>query len=198
MKLFDKVEPVFNIDEEDNILLKSIDFKLSEIKVTDKQKRKYMVTKSKVRSIHSSLSIEANSLSLFDVENISENKSVLGKKDEVQEVKNAIETYNHINEFDYKSENDFLKAQQIMMKYFDDDNNGGYRNHGEGIKKEDKIVYMAPDSVLVPGLMKSLFQYVNNSDLNLVLLSSIFHYCFVSIHPFTEENEPLVNNKLLC
>ena len=146
-----------------------------------------MVTKSKVRSIHSSLSIEANSLSLFDVENISENKSVLGKKDEVQEVKNAIEAYNHINEFDYKSEKDFLKAHQIMMKYFDGDN-GGYRNHGEGIKKEDKIVYMAPDSVLVSGLMKSLFQYINNSDLNLILLSSIFHYYFVAIHPFTDGN----------
>ena len=187
MKLFDIVEPVFNIDEEDNELLKNIDFKLSEIKVTDKQKRKYMVTKSKVRSIHSSLSIEANSLSLFDVENISENKSVFGKKDEVQEVKNAIEAYNHINEFDYKCENDFLKAHQIMMNYFDDDN-GGYRNHGEGIKKEDKIVYMAPDSVLVPELMKSLFQYVNNSDLNLILLSSVFHYYFVAIHPFTDGN----------
>ena len=86
MKLFDIVEPVFNIDEEDIELLKRIDSKLSEIKVNDKQKRKYMVTKSKVRSIHSSLSIEANSLSLFDVENISENKSVLGNKDEVQEV----------------------------------------------------------------------------------------------------------------
>ena len=187
MKLFDKVEPIFNIDEETNKLLISIDFKLSEIKVTDIQKRKYMVTKSKVRSIHSSLSIEANSLSLFDVENISENKSVLGKKDEVQEVKNAIEAYNHINEFDYKSEKDFLKAHQIMMKYFDGDN-GGYRNHGEGIKKEDKIVYMAPDSVLVSGLMKSLFQYINNSDLNLILLSSIFHYYFVAIHPFTDGN----------
>ena len=187
MKLFDKVEPVFNIDEEDNELLKSIDSKLSEIKVTDKQKRKYMIAKSKVRSIHSSLSIEANSLSLFDVENISENKSVLGKKDEVQEVKNAIEAYNHINEFDYKSEKDFFKVHQIMMKYFDDDN-GGYRNHGEGIKKEDKIVYMAPDSVLVPVLMKSLFQYINNSDLNLIILSSIFHYYFVSIHPYTDGN----------
>ena len=122
----------------------------------------------------------AYSLSLFDVENISENKNILGKKDDVQEVKNAIEAYNHINEFDYKSEKDFLKAHQIMMKYFDDDN-GSYRNHGEGIKKEDKIVYMAPDSVLVPGLMKSLFQYIKNSDLNLIILSSIFHYYFSNI-----------------
>ena len=187
MKLFDKIEPVFNIDDEINELINSIDLKLNEIKITDKQKRKYMISKSKVRSIHSSLSIEANSLSLFDVENISKNKNILGKKDEVQEVKNAIEAYNHINEFDYKSENDFLKVHQIMMKYFDDDN-GGYRNHGEGIKKEGKIVYKAPDSILVPTLMKSLFDYIGNNNLNLILLSSIFHYYFVAIHPFTDGN----------
>ena len=187
MKLFDKVEPVFNIDDEITRLLNNIDSMLNDIKITDKQKRKYMISKSKVRSIHSSLSIEANSLSLFDVENISKNKNILGKKDEVQEVKNAIEAYNHINEFDYKSENDFLKVHQIMMKYFDDDN-GGYRNHGEGIKKEGKIVYKAPDSILVPTLMKSLFDYIGNNNLNLILLSSIFHYYFVAIHPFTDGN----------
>ena len=187
MKLFDKIEPVFNIDDEINELINSIDLKLNEIKITDKQKRKYMISKSKVRSIHSSLSIEANSLSLFDVESISENKNILGKKDEVQEVKNAIEAYNHIHEFDYKSENNFLKAHQIMMKYFDDDN-GGYRNHGEGIKKEGKVIYRAPDSILVPSLMNSLFDYIFNSDLNLILLSSIFHYYFVAIHPFTDGN----------
>ena len=58
MKLFDKVDPVFNIDDEMNFLIKEIDKKLNEIKINDKQKRKYMVSKSKVRSIHSSLSIE--------------------------------------------------------------------------------------------------------------------------------------------
>ena len=73
------------------------------------------------------------------------------------------------------------------MKYFDDDN-GGYRNHGEGIKKDGKIIYMAPDSILVPSLMKSLFDYINNSKLNLILLACIFHYYFVSIHPFTDGN----------
>ena len=46
----------------------------------NKQKRKNMVTKSKVRSIHSSLAIEANSLSLFDVENISQHKQIIKKK----------------------------------------------------------------------------------------------------------------------
>ena len=187
MKLFDRIEPIFNVDDEMNFLINEIDKKLNEIKINDKQKRKYMVSKSKVRSIHSSLSIEANSLPLFAVENISYDKPVLGRMDEVQEVKNAIEVYNNIDKYDYKSEIDFLNAHKIMMRYFEDDN-GGYRNHGEGIKKNDEIIYMAPESILVPSLMKSLFEYINNSRLNLLLLSSIFHYYFVAIHPFSDGN----------
>lgn len=187
MKLFNKINPVFYIDNEMATILKEIDNKLNDIEINDKQKRKYMISKSKVRSIHSSLAIEANSLSLFDVENITENKQVIGKKDEVQEVKNAIEVYNHINEYNYKNENDLLKVHQLMMKYFDEDN-GSYRNHGEGVKRNNEIIYMAPESILVPTLMKSLFEYINNSDLNSIILAAVFHYYFVSIHPFSDGN----------
>ena len=187
MNLFDKVKPVFNIDDEMNELLAYINFKLNEIKITDKQKRKYMVTKSKVRSIHSSLAIEANSLSLFDVENIIEHKQIIGKRDEIQEVKNAIEAYDRINDYDYKNEKDFIEVHGLMMKYFDEDN-GSYRNHGEGVEKDGKVIYMAPESLLVPSLMKSLFKFVKESDINIILLSAIFHYYFVAIHPFSDGN----------
>ena len=187
MNLFDKIEPKYHINDEMNNILEEINNKLNNLEINDKQKRKYMVSKSKVRSIHSSLAIEANSLSLFDVENISDNKPVFGKKDEVQEVKNAIEAYNHINEYNYKNEKDLLNAHQIMMKYFDEDN-GKYRNHGEGVKRENEIIYMAPESILVPSLMKSLFEYINNNDLNIIIMSAIFHYYFVAIHPFSDGN----------
>ena len=187
MNLFDIVNPVFNMDEEINELLVNIDSKLDDIKITDKQKRKYMVTKSKVRSIHSSLAIEANSLSLFDVENILEHKQIIGKRDEVQEVKNAIEAYDKINNYNYKSEKDCIEVHGLMMKYFDEDK-GSYRNHGEGVEKNGKVIYMAPESILVPSLMKSLFEFINNSDINLILLSAIFHYYFVAIHPFSDGN----------
>ena len=187
MNLFDKIKPIFHIDDEMKKIIEEIDNKLNTIEINDRQKRKYMISKSKVRSIHSSLAIEANSLSLFDVENISENKQVIGKKDEVQEVKNAIEVYNHINEYDYKSEKDLLEVHRLMMKYFDEDN-GSYRNHGEGIKRNNEIIYMAPESILVPTLMKSLFDVINNSDLNNIILSAVFHYYFVSIHPFSDGN----------
>ena len=187
INLFDKVNPIFNIDEKMNELLNNINLKLNDIKITDKQKRKYMITKSKVRSIHSSLAIEANSLSLFDVENISEHKQIIGKRDEIQEVKNAIEAYDKINDYDYKSERDFIEVHGLMMKYFDEDN-GGYRNHGEGVEKDGKVIYMAPESLLVPSLMKSLFEFIKNSDMNIILLSAIFHYYFVAIHPFSDGN----------
>ena len=187
MNLFDEIKPIYYIDNEMDNILNAINEKLKYININDKQKRKYMISKSKVRSIHSSLAIEANSLSLFDVENISNNKQVFGKKDEVQEVKNAIEVYNKINNYNYKSENDLKKVHGLMMKYFDEDN-GNYRNHGEGIKRKDEIIYMAPESILVPSLMKSLFKYINNSDLNIIILSAIFHYYFVTIHPFSDGN----------
>lgn len=100
--------------------------------------KKNFQIKSRVRSIHSSLAIEANSLSLESVENIIDNKLVLGDRKEIQEVKNANELYEHIDDYNPKSESDFLKAHTLMMKYFDDDN-GFYRDHGEGVKKEIKL-----------------------------------------------------------
>lgn len=188
MKSYDKIKPIFNIDSNMKDLLSEIDIKLNNLKITDSQKRKNMVIKSKVRSIHSSLAIEANTLSLFDVVNISNKKHVIGKRNEIQEVKNAIEAYSKINSFNYKSEEDCIKVHQLMMKYFNEDNDG-YRNHGEGVKKDGVIIYMAPESILVPSLMKSLFDFINkNDDINIIILSAIFHYYFVFIHPFSDGN----------
>lgn len=187
MKIFDRIEPIFNLDKEIKKEIDSINNKLKGIKINDRQKRKYIVSKSKVRSVHSSLSIEANSLSLFDVESVASNEEVFGKKDDIQEVKNAIVLYSSINKYNYKSESDFLKAKNIMMKYFDRDN-GGYRNHGEGIKRDNQIIYVAPESIMVPSLMKSLFDYIDRSDINLLVLAAVFHYYFVAIHPLSDGN----------
>ena len=144
---------------------------------------------NRIKSIHSSLAIEANSLSLNSVEKIIDDKLVLGDRKEIQEVKNANELYEHIDEYNWKSEEDFLKAHTLLMKYFEDDN-GYYRNHGEAIKKGNEIVYTAPESILVPSLMKSLFKFINDNEnkIHPLILSSIFHYYFVSIHPFSDGN----------
>lgn len=189
MKSIDTIKPVFYITEDNKKIIREIENKLNLIVMDDNDKKRKLKVKSKVRSIHSSLAIEANSLSLESVESIVDNKMVLGDRKEIQEVKNANELYEHINEYNWKNESDFIKAHTLMMKYFDDDN-GFYRNHGEGVKKGNEITYTAPQSLLVPSLMKSLFKFMieNENEIHPLILSSIFHYYFVYIHPFSDGN----------
>ena len=61
------------------------------------------------------------------------------------------------------------------MKYFEDDN--GYRNHGEGVKKGNKIIFKAPEPILIPLLMKGLFEYIKSEENNLfpLIIAGIFH-----------------------
>lgn len=189
MNNVDEIKPIFNINEEEKSLIQTIEKKLKEINIDDTNRKNIMRKKSRIISVYSSLAIEANSLSLEEVSKIIEEKPVLGKRREIQEVKNANELYERINEFNWRSEIDFLKTHLIMMKYFEDDN-GGYRNHGEGIKSGNKVIFTAPNSILVNSLMKSLFKYINDNEnkIHPLVLVSIFHYYFVYIHPFTDGN----------
>lgn len=188
MIYIEDIKPIYNISKENEITINKIEDSLKLLNIDDNNKRRNLDTKSKVRSIHSSLAIENNSLSIEAVENIIENRTVLGSRKEVQEVKNAIQLYENIKEYNWKDEQDFLKAHQVMMKYFD--GSGTYRTHGEGIQKGDKIIYSAPHSLFVPDLMKSLFKFLNNNEnkIHPLILSSIFHYYFVTIHPFSDGN----------
>ena len=72
--------------------------------------------KNQIRTIHSSLAIENNTLSLKQVTDIVDGKHVLGAPDEIQEVKNAIEAYRLMPELDAFKEKDLLKAHGLMMK----------------------------------------------------------------------------------
>lgn len=189
MENIDTIKPIFYITEENKNIISEIENKLDLIIIDENNKKRKLKVKSKVRSIHYSLAIESNSLPLESVESIIDDKMVLGNRKEIQEVKNANELYEHMNEYNWKDENDFLKAHALIMKYFDDDN-GYYRNLGEGVKKGNKIIYSAPHSLLVPSLMKSLFNFIieNEDKIHPLILSSIFHYYFVYIHPFSDGN----------
>lgn len=166
-----------------------IENKLAKLNVPDEVKRKNLILKSKVRSVKSSLAIENINVPVENVERIDNNKRVLDDKSDVIAVKNALNLYNNTNEYNYLSEADLIKAHSVLMKYFEDDNDS-YRNHGEGVKDGDDIIFIAPDSILVPSLMKNLFEFLNknNGKIHPIILSAIFHYYLVYIHPFTDGN----------
>ena len=156
---------------------------------------------NKIKSIHSSLAIEANSLSLNQVKDVIEGKVVLGPLKEIQEVKNAYNAYSNITNFDGYSEQDLLKAHFLLTNSVCD-LPGKYRNHGEGVFDGSKVIFVAPPHDLVPSLMKDLFKWLKNDEETPMLIKScIFHYEFVFIHPFSDGNGRLARlwqNILLC
>ena len=143
---------------------------------------------NQIKSIHSSLAIEANSLSLNQVKDVISGKLVVGPQKEIQEVKNAYNAYSNIHTFDCYNESDLLKAHG-MLTHLIDNSSGKYRNHAEGVFDGDKVIFIAPPEDLVPSLMKDLFEWLkNDNDTPLLIKSCIFHYEFVFIHPFGDGN----------
>ena len=145
--------------------------------------------KSRIRSIHSSLAIENNQLSLFQVEDVINGKPVIGEQKDIQEVKNAYIAYEQIDKVDPYSVEDLKKIHGILTFLIEKDA-GKFRNHGEGVYDGDVCIFTCPPHNLVPSLMDNLFNWMNEvkDKINPLILSSIFHYEFVFIHPFHDGN----------
>ena len=144
---------------------------------------------NRIRSIHSSLAIEANSLSLDEVKGVIAGKTVLGPQKEIQEVKNAYQAYDQIGDFDPYSV-DALKALHGVMTYLTVQESGMFRTGNEGVFRGNKCIFMAPPPHLVPEQMEALFSWMRRSAATVhpLILSSVFHYEFVFIHPFADGN----------
>ena len=145
--------------------------------------------KTRIKSIHSSLAIENNQLSLFQVEAVINGKAVIGEQKDIQEVKNAYKAYEEIDNVNPYSVEDLKKIQGILT-FAIVDVSGKFRNHGEAVYDGDIQIFMAPPHRMVPTLMDNLFHWMNKAkeNVNPLILSSIFHYEFVFIHPFSDGN----------
>ena len=144
--------------------------------------------KNQIKTIHSSLAIENNTLSLKQITDIIDGKRVLGAPDEIQEVKNAIEAYHLMPELDAFKEKDLLRAHELMMKDLVR-NSGHYRHEGVGVfDGNGNCLHMAPPAERVPMLMGDLFEWVKKTDVHPLVRSCVFHYEFEFIHPFIDGN----------
>lgn len=142
---------------------------------------------NKIKTIHSSLAIEGNTLNEDQVRDIVNGKNVVAPLREIQEVKNAIATYEQFPYHDAFKEQDLLRAHGIMMQALVD-HAGTYRRSGVGVFSETGCVHIAPPADRVPYLMKDLFDWLNSSRDHLLVRSCVFHYEFEFIHPFADGN----------
>ena len=142
---------------------------------------------NRIRTIHSSLAIEGNKLTESEVRDIINGKNIVAPIKEIQEVKNAIKTYEMYPHLDAFKENDLLKAHAQMMEAIID-HPGKYRRGGVGVFSEHGLVHMAPPADRVPYLMGDLFAWLKQSKDHLLIRSCVFHYEFEFIHPFSDGN----------
>ncbi|HBG39306.1 MAG TPA: cell filamentation protein Fic, partial [Clostridiaceae bacterium] len=142
---------------------------------------------NRIRTIHSSLAIEHNSLSLEQVTAIIDGKHILGNPNEIKEVHNAYETYEMMLNLNPASVDDLLKAHKMMMNGLIPEN-GRFRSGDVGVFDGDVVVHMAPPANLVPGQIHDLFAWHQNSEMHPLIKSAIFHYEFEFIHPFADGN----------
>lgn len=142
---------------------------------------------NRIKTIHSSLAIENNSLSIEQVTAILNGKRVLGLPTEIQEVKNAYEAYEHVLELNPFRIDDLLKAHGMMMNSLVPEA-GRFRSGGVGIFAGDRLIHMAPPAKMVHILVADLFDWMKKSELHMLIKSCIFHYEFEFIHPFQDGN----------
>lgn len=142
---------------------------------------------NQIKTIHSSLSIEGNTLSEEQITAILENKRVVGPQKDIIEVLNALEVYKSLAQLKHDKEKDFLKAHKMLMDKLISDP-GKYRTKGVGIVKGTQVEHLAPPYQNVPSLMKELFKYVKDKSELTLIKSCVFHYEVEFIHPFMDGN----------
>lgn len=182
--------PPYTISNKMLELVASISEKVGKISShKELESKPHLRRNNRIQSIHSSLKIEANSLSLSQVRDVINGHLVLGDQKEIQEVKNAYNAYEEIEKINPYSIADLKKIHGIMT-YLVVEEAGEFRKGEEGVFSGDKCIFVAPPPHMVPELMRGLFSWMkkNKDKVHPLIMSAVFHYEFVYIHPFSDGN----------
>ena len=182
------MKPPYEITSSILKLITSISEKIGEVNANLLNRPSPKLRKqNRIKTIHSSLKIEGNTLTEEQITALLENKRVLGPKKDILEVLNAIKIYENLEEYSPSNEKFFLKAHKKLMEGLME-NSGKYRSQSVGIVKGSKVEHLAPPFENVPYLMKDLFEYLKKSDEIELIKSCVFHYEMEFIHPFLDGN----------
>ncbi|WP_291129497.1 Fic family protein [Flavobacterium sp. UBA7682] len=182
------MKPPYDITPKILKLISSISEKIGAVNANYLSKQSPQLRKqNRIKTIHSSLKIEGNTLTEEQITALIENKRVIGPEKDVLEVLNAIKVYERLESYKFSSDKSFLKAHLKLMNGLIE-SAGKYRTQGVGIIKGTKIEHIAPPFENIPYLMKDLFEYLKDSEELTLIKSCVFHYEMEFIHPFLDGN----------
>lgn len=180
--------PPYTISDKTVNLISAITEIITKITINDNMSNNPRLRRdNRIRTIHASLAIENNSLSLNQVTDIINGKRILGAPDEICEVKNAFEAYNKLLDLNPYSVKDMLLAHKVLMNELTKEA-GTFRSGGVGVFAGQQLVHMAPPANQVPPLIKELVDWSKKAEVHPLIKSCVFHYEFEFIHPFADGN----------
>ncbi len=143
---------------------------------------------NRIRTIHGSLAIEQNTLSLEQVTAVLNGKHVLAPPKDIAEVKNAYEIYERLDELDPYSVDDLLTAHGIMTRGLVEES-GVFRSRPVGVvDNEGNVLHFGTLPQYVPDLVMELLDWTKTSEVHMLIRSCVFHYELELIHPFADGN----------
>ncbi|MDE6738102.1 MAG: Fic family protein [Lachnospiraceae bacterium] len=181
-------QPPFSMNEEITNLIVEIGEYVGTITTYDAMRPNPILRReNQIKTIHSSLAIEQNTLTLKQVTDVINGKRILGPPQDIREVKNAYEAYERVSVLDPYSVKNLLLAHKIMMEGLVKEA-GSFRSGNVGIYAGTKLIHAGTPAKYVPDLMKQLFTWLKQSKYHPLVKSCIFHYEFEFIHPFADGN----------
>ena len=109
-------QPPFTMTEDITNLIVEIGEYVGTISILNSmQKNPVLRRENRIKTIHSSLAIEHNSLSLEQVTDVIDGKHVWGPPQEIREVQNAYQAYEQLSDLDPYNIKNLLYAHKLMM-----------------------------------------------------------------------------------
>ncbi len=143
---------------------------------------------NRIRTIHASLAIEQNTLTLEQVTAILNGKRVIGPQKDIAEAKNAYEIYEMMEQLDPYSVEDLLSSHAVMTRGLVEES-GCFRSGPVGVvDKQGNILHFGTLPDYVPGNTRELLDWVRDSNFHMLIKSCVFHYELELIHPFADGN----------
>ena len=143
---------------------------------------------NRIRTIHDSLAIEQNTLTLEQVTAVLNGKQVLAPPKDIAEVKNAYEIYERLDELDPYSVDDLMTAHGIMTRGLVEES-GVFRSRPVGVvDNEGNVLHFGTFPQYVPDLVLELLDWAKTSEVHMLIRSCVFHYELELIHPFADGN----------
>jgi len=152
-----------------------------------------------VKMVHSSTSIEGNTLKEHQVAQVAEGKEVPAEKNQVLEIRNYLAALRDVDLLAGRGEvittQAILRLHKVIINGLVEKEKAGMFRPGQVYvvnvlpNKEEEVAYTPPKSTEVPEKVAELVGWLKgNGEIHPVLKTGLFHYQLETIHPFTDGN----------